>query len=223
MNGLFITGTDTNVGKTYAACKIAETLIQQGAKVKPRKPIESGCQLINSELIPDDALKLQKACQSEEPLDIICPHRFQQAISPARAAQLNNQTITIEQLTQACTTQVKESDFILVEGAGGFYSPICKNALNADLAKALNLPVLLVSENRVGTINQVLLCLKAIEQKKLTVKAIVLNQISNTDIIDNNSELSQLTNLPIFLLDENNSIEGIANILLKTLPNEKHR
>jgi len=215
MNGIFITGTDTNVGKTYIACKISEALISQGICVNPRKPIESGCQLIDNELIPDDALKLKIASQSKEPLDIICPHRFQQAISPARAAQLNNQNITIEQLTQACTSQVKDNDFLLVEGAGGFYSPICKNALNADLAQALNLPVLLVSENRVGTINQVLLCLNAIEQKKLTVKAIVLNQISETDITDNITELSQLTSLPIFLLNGNNSISEIANTLLK--------
>jgi len=214
MNGLFITGTDTNVGKTFAACKIAETLVLQGINVKPRKPVESGCQLIGSELIADDALKLQQACQSDEALEIICPHRFQQAISPARAAQLNNQIISIEELTQACTTQVKENDFLLVEGAGGFYSPICKNALNADLAQALNLPVLLVSENRVGTINQVLLCLSAIKQKKLSVKAIVLNQICHTDKIDNITELSQLTHLPIFLLDgKNSSIEEIINVL----------
>jgi len=213
MKGLFITGTDTNVGKTFVTCKIAAELKSRNINVIPRKPVESGCQLIDGKLIPDDASKLQQASQTTQTLDTICPYRFKQAISPARAAQLNNQSISLNQLTQACLNQVNENDFLLVEGAGGFYSPICEQALNADLARALNLPVLLVTENRVGAINQVLLCLQAIEKNNLKVKAIVLNQISNDDNIDNLQELSQLTPLPVFVFNPLMCLNTLLNTL----------
>jgi len=211
MKGIFITGTDTNVGKTYIACKIAAGLASQKNNVVPRKPVESGCKLVNNELIPDDAVKLKQASQSNQTLENICPYRFKEAISPARAAQINNQKLSLKQLTQACTNKITENDFLLVEGAGGFYSPICEQALNADLAKALNLPVLLVAENRVGAINQVLLSLQAIQQYQLNIKAIVLNQIS--DDVDNLQELSQLTHLPIFIFNKNFNIQNLLSEL----------
>jgi len=213
MNGIFITGTDTDVGKTFIACKIAAQLKKQNINVVPRKPIESGCELINNQLIPSDAMQLQQASQSTQTLKSICPYRFKEAISPARAANINNQKITLQQLTQASTKHVNENDFLLVEGAGGFYSPICENALNADLAKALGLPLLLVTDNRVGTINQVLLCLHAIQKSNLNLKAIVLNQISRTDRVDNIQELSQLTSTPIFLFNEKNKLHELINLL----------
>ena len=204
MKGIFITGTDTNVGKTYIGCKIAAELTSQNIKVIPRKPVESGCTRVNNELIPEDAFKLKKASQSAETIEKICPWRFEQAISPAEAARQNNQSISLNQLSRTCLINTAKHEFLLIEGAGGFYSPICENALNADLARTLNLPLLLVTENRVGCINQVLLCLHAIEHYGLNIKAIVLNRTPHSDNINNHhNELLLHTQTPVFMFDGN--------------------
>ncbi len=215
MKGIFITGTDTNVGKTYVACKIAVQLIKKNINVIPRKPVESGCKKINDTLLPDDALKLQQASQSNETLETICPYRFQQAISPARAAQLTHQKITLKQLTQTCTKQKNENGFLLVEGAGGFYSPICENALNADLAKKLKLPILLVAEDRIGCINQILLSLDAIAKYQLDIKAIVLNNPKpHINTLSSFNELSAYTDIPIIQINTEQSLDALIQLYI---------
>ncbi|VAW60784.1 Dethiobiotin synthetase [hydrothermal vent metagenome] len=216
MQGIFITGTDTSIGKTFIACKIASELISRNINVIPRKPVESGCTQTNNKLIPEDAVKLKQAAQSTDTIETICRWRFKQAISPASAAQLNNQHISLDMLTQACTKNINKDHFLLIEGAGGFYSPICENALNADLAKQLNLPLILVAENRVGCINQVLLCLHAIEHYKLKVRAIVLNQLPHSGNISNHyNELSRHTSIPIFMFDKDqHPVSYLVNHLL---------
>ena len=177
MKGLFITGTDTDVGKTYIACLIAAELKSKGINVIPKKPVESGCELINGNLYPNDAALLLKASQSDLSLDNVCPFRFEAAISPARAAKINNQKIQLNELISICTANNNsENDFIITEGAGGFYSPLCEDGLNADLAEKLNLPILLVANDKLGCINHILLSLEAISARQLSVAAIVLNQ-----------------------------------------------
>lgn len=213
MNGLFITGTDTNVGKTYIACKIAAELSARNITVIPRKPVESGCTQVNNKLIPEDATKLKQAAQSTEAIEKICPYRFKEAISPAQAARQNNQHIYLEQLSQACTDDIDKNDFLLIEGAGGFYSPLCEDALNADLAHRLDLPLLLVAENRVGCINQVLLCLNAIEHYKLKVRAIVLNQLApSANNTSHYNELARYTQIPLI---EFNQSQCSINLLVE--------
>ena len=202
MKGVFITGTDTGVGKTYIATQLARALTQRGVRVVPRKPVESGCTRQGHELIPADALALKEAAQYAGTLQQVCRYRFEPAISPARAAQLVNQTILIADLKLACVSPLQQDDFLLVEGAGGFYSPLCSDGLNADLAQALNLSIVLVTEDRVGCINQCLLILEAARHRYLHVAAIVLNQISRTQTanMDNKAELQQHTDCRIFLL-----------------------
>ena len=82
MQGVFITGTDTGVGKTHTACALAEALHKQGMLVAPRKPIESGCTRLDHELQPADALALHKASHYEKPLSHVCPFRFEESLSP---------------------------------------------------------------------------------------------------------------------------------------------
>jgi len=216
MKGIFITGTDTNVGKTYIASKIAAELNSRNINVVPRKPVESGCQLVKGQLIPNDAVNLQQAAHSAEPIRKICPYRFREAISPAQAARLNNQSISLQQLSEACTDNINKDAFLLVEGAGGIYSPICDEGLNADLAKKLELPVLLIAENRTGCINQVLLSLQAIQHNKLNIKAIVLNHMVHcTGLSCHYNELSRYTQIPIFEFDTNQtSIKKLTDFII---------
>lgn len=191
--GLFVTGTDTGVGKTRISANIAHHLNQRGLVVRPRKPVESGCLRGENDLIPADATTLQVAAGSDEQLAHICPYRFESALSPERAATLAGQILTLGDVTAVCRQGVVDSDFLLVEGAGGFYSPLASGALNADLAAALSLPVLLIAPDRLGVISQTLLAVEAIKRRGLTLAAVILNQVT-TDIdpqMDNATELSR--------------------------------
>lgn len=201
--GLFITGTDTGVGKTHITCLLAQQLLGAGFAPAPRKPVESGCSPdAGGQLLAADALALMQACQYPQAQSVVCPYPLQAAISPAEAARLQGETIRLAQLQQACALTENEIQNehtrLLVEGAGGFYSPLCEDGLNADLAQRLGLPVLLVAEDKLGCINHILLSLQAIESRGLEVFAVVLNQINPASSAMNNAaELSQLINQPL--------------------------
>jgi len=192
MQGVFITGTNTDVGKTFVGVAIAKSLTELGIKVIPRKPIESGCLREGDELIPQDARALMKAANYQGSLSEICPYRFEPPVSPVRAAHLANKVITTEQLVNICL-QGSEQGFTLVEGAGGFYSPLAENGLNADLAVGLQLPVLLVADDRLGVISQVLLNVEAIQMRGLQLAGVVLNTLdeSNSDYMNNSADLRE--------------------------------
>jgi len=198
MQGLFITGTDTGVGKTWVGSKLARLLTIHGITVAPRKPIESGCDSLDGKLIPADALQYFHATDAHEPLDVICPYRYSKVAAPDQAARNTGQPLGLEMLVDAC--QSNNDHFLIVEGAGGFYSPIAEHALNADLAQALKLPVLVVAADRLGCQNHVLLTLEAITQKDLQAIAIVLNQVSpeSSSDFNNQAALQERTAVPVF-------------------------
>ncbi len=199
MQGVFITGTSTEVGKTFVGVALAHALNQRKVKVIPRKPIESGCIKRDGELIPQDAVDLKTAADYPGQLSEVCPYRFEPPISPVRAAHLANQMLTTEQLVNICL-QGSEEGFVLVEGAGGFYSPLAENGLNADLAVALQLPVLLVADDKLGTLSQVLLNVEAIQMRGLPLAGVVLNTMNenNNDYMDNAADLREHIRCPVY-------------------------
>jgi dethiobiotin synthetase len=201
MQGVFITGTGTGAGKTFVASEIARQLNQRNINVIPRKPVESGCIKQGDELIPQDAIALKNAANYPGPLSEVCPYRFEPAISPERAARIANKTLTTEQLAQACLHDI-EGDFVLVEGAGGFYSPLAEDGLNADLAVALQLPVLLIADDRLGALSQVLLTVEAIQTRELQLSGVVLNNLddSKNEHMDNSADLRQRLDCPVFTI-----------------------
>ncbi len=200
MKGFFITGSDTNVGKTYIACQIANALVNKKFNVIPRKPIESGCKKMNNQLMPEDAQQLMLASQYKLGLNSVCRYRFEAAISPAQAAKLSQQKISLTDLKSACETHSNlNNDFLIVEGAGGFFSPLCENALNADLAGELNLPVVIVVEHKLGCINQALLTIFAAKKYSLKIHAVVLNaKKSSENVKQNIDEIKQFTDVDVF-------------------------
>ena len=208
MQGIFVTGTDTNIGKTWVTVQLINTLKKQGYNVTPRKPVESGW---NSDVKKNDAWKLAKAADKLGQLDNICPNHFAQAISPARAASLQNRQITIGQLVKQCSYTQKANDFVVVEGAGGFYSPLAQDGLNSDFAQALGLPVLLVAENRLGCINQVLLSIQAIKATSLCTTLLVLNnktvKTGEEALLrqDNLEDIKSLLECPVITLGYNDT------------------
>jgi len=199
MQGVFITGTSTEVGKTFVGVALARALTRRKIKVVPRKPIESGCLKQDGELIPQDASALKEAADYQGALSEVCPFRFEPPISPVRAAHLANKILTTEQLVNICL-QGSEEGFVLVEGAGGFYSPLAENGLNADLAVALQLPVLLVADDRLGALSQVLLNVEAIQMRGLQLAGVVLNALdeNKNDHMDNTADLRERLDCPVF-------------------------
>lgn len=195
--GIFVTGTDTDVGKTWVGQQLITRLMAAGISVHVRKPVESGWPV---DIPQSDAWKLADAANMTDQLDRVCPYHFQAAISPVRAAALESQTLTVHQLDQTCCT-LTEDDFLYVEGAGGFYSPLVSDGLNADLAEVLKLPIVLVAHDRLGIINQVLLTKEAIERRGLELRCVVLNETSSVTKIsgmDNFDDLTSLLDVPVF-------------------------
>ncbi|MDH3450789.1 MAG: dethiobiotin synthase [Gammaproteobacteria bacterium] len=194
--GLFITGTDTGIGKTWVGTQLARQLCSLGLPVAPRKPVESGCELRDGELIPADGDAYYRAVDARWPLRQITPYRLHHAVSPQRAAQLERVDITLAKLVAATGVAVSAADFLLVEGAGGFYSPLALDGSNADLAASLQLPVLLVAPDRLGAINHVLLTVEAIKHRGLPLFAVVLNRLDDSDSLppgmDNLADLQTL-------------------------------
>jgi dethiobiotin synthetase len=191
MRGLLVTGTDTGVGKTQVAAALAHLMVNENITVRPRKPIESGCTQTANGLIPQDALTLKTAARSDDSLDLICPYQLQPAISPQRAAEQAGLQLSLSDLQQACLADVNPNDFLLIETAGGFYSPMAHHIRCSELAKRLNLPVLLVVADKLGCINHALLTAHAIKQAGLRLVAVVINQVlaDENSAMDNQADL----------------------------------
>ncbi len=210
-NGYFISGSDTDVGKTYIACQIVDQLIQRGIKVETRKPVESGCTVSeNGDLITHDALALQRANGNRESIERIAAFRYRAALAPPRAARLEGEKIRITQLIDACQRDQPDHRLI-VEGAGGFYSPLAENGLNADLASALQLPVVIIVNDRVGAVNQALLTMHAVESRQLRIAAIVLNQVKplNDTEMDNAEDIQTHCDHALFRCTHGGQLPGL--------------
>ncbi len=194
MKGVFVTGSNTGVGKTTVAIEIVRH-ISKTRVVKVRKPVETNCELSEQKYIPRDAIALSAACQLQEPLNKICPYCFEVEASAEFASADSGEKLTLKDLVLACKCDVDES-FVLVEGAGGLYSPIAETALNVDLATELQLPLLIVIRDELGAISQALLTLEAAQKNKLTVACVVLNIVKSNNL-SNKEALAAYTETPI--------------------------
>lgn len=201
-SGAFMTGTDTGVGKTWVGVRLLQQLQKQGTHITPRKPVESGWPQSAADTDATDAGQLLSACNDpQQTLEQVCPNRFREPLSPPRAAQLEGVHLQIQTLAQQCRQSVTDNSFLYVEGAGGFYSPLADDGLNADLAAALGLPVILVSEDRVGCINHILLTVEAMQSRQLNIAGVILNPIpgrASPPTMDNLTDLSALLDVPVF-------------------------
>ena len=176
-NALFITGTDTGVGKTHVACALIQQYVAQGYKVIGMKPVAAGSDFINGEWVNDDVLKLEAASNIKAPHELVNPYCFKEAIAPHIAAEIAGVEIKIEVIQQAFEQLKKMADIVIVEGAGGFLVPLNKRQSMADLPAALGIPVILVVGMKLGCINHSLLTVEAIKARGLILHGWVANQI----------------------------------------------
>jgi len=172
---LFVTGTDTGVGKTFVACVLAQALRARGVRVAVMKPIETG---VAGE--PEDALRLRAAAEDPAPLDDVCPYRLRAPLAPAVAARLEGVAIDVDRLTTLIGQRAAAADVLLVEGAGGLLVPIRGTTTWVDLAARVSLPVLIVGANRLGTINHCALTARVAAAAGLTVRGFVLTEPTAT-------------------------------------------
>lgn len=174
-SGIFITGTDTGVGKTYVAAGIAAALRRRGNDVGVMKPAETGCVMRGGRLVPRDALRLMKAAGARDALELVNPYRFRKPLAPMAAAGLDGKKINLNRIINAYQTLSRGHDFMIVEGAGGIMVPLTGHYSYLDLAKALGLPVLIIARPGLGTINHTLLTVAALRQRKIAIAGIVIN------------------------------------------------
>jgi len=153
IRGLFVTGTGTGVGKTYVTALIARELTAAGHRVGVYKPVASGCRIERGCRVGDDAATLWQASGKWGERSRVCPQLWLAPLAPHLAARQEGAEVDDRLLETGLAYWTDRSDIVLVEGAGGLLSPLSATRDNADLAAALNLPLLIVTANRLGTIN----------------------------------------------------------------------
>lgn len=160
--GYFITGTDTNVGKTWATIALMRYFKRRGKSVAGMKPVASGCLMQGGRLKNEDALLIQENASSQIDYDLINPYAYELPVSPHIAGVKN--PVKLDQLAAGFETLKTLADIVVVEGAGGWYTPLNECEAINDLARLLALPVIMVVAVRLGCINHARLTYQAIVQ-----------------------------------------------------------
>jgi len=180
MKALFVTGTDTNVGKTYVTTLIARELVAAGINVGVYKPACSGgVRSPQGELHFDDVEKLYDAVAGRFPRERICPQCFEAAQAPPVAARIERRTVDWGLLTSGLDWWKSEVDVLLIEGVGGLLCPLTETRTIADFAQEIASPLLVVGRLGLGTINHTLLTVEAAAMRELTVSGIVLSEVED--------------------------------------------
>jgi dethiobiotin synthetase len=199
--GIFITGTDTGVGKTFVAVGLIKILRKTGYMVCPMKPVETGCGFQKGKAVPEDSLKLIRSAQVDDTLDMINPYRFRHPLAPAVAAGLGGTAIRKKKIFSAYGKLSKKYDIMIVEGAGGIMVPLYKKYFFLDLIKDLSLPILIVSRPGLGTINHTMLTIEAARNRGIDIIGVIINHSVNmkrgVSEKTNPGVIEKLTDIPI--------------------------
>ncbi len=188
----FITGTSTDAGKTYVTCLLLRALTAQGTRAVGFKPVTCGGR--------EDAIALRDAGTPGPDLDLINPVAYRQPLAPMAAALLENRPFDDAPILAAWAELTAQYDRVLVEGAGGWEVPLSKGRTIADLAALLNLPVIVVADNRLGSLNHTILTVRAIQHRGLSCAGIILNHPADSrDLasISNSLILQSMLDVPI--------------------------
>lgn len=204
MKRFFVTGTDTGVGKTWVSTILIELFQRAGYQTGAYKPVCSGAEFpeagkprwADADLL--QAAGSQSLALNEETLSqLICPQRFIAPLAPPEAARLEGKSVIRELLRSGLHAWQGQAQVVVVEGAGGFLSPLSDQDTLADLASEFQAPVIIVAGNRLGVINHTLLTVEAIRQRGLKLAAIILNDITPPDELTEPSELMKPVDLSV--------------------------
>lgn len=214
MRGIFVTGTDTEVGKTYQACKLAQALADRYA-IGVYKPAASG---ISADEASDPELLAQAANVAhrigEDYLNRVCPQTFELPLAPPVAAELAGTEVDEKLIRDGVDWWKGNCEFLIVEGVGGLLCPLSKSLTVLDFARSIDFPLLVVAANRLGVVNHTLLTVELAKRSGLTVKGVILNEMHRKDPSDISAQTNRklladwLPGTPIF-----SSAEELAELL----------
>jgi len=217
--GLFVTGTDTGVGKTLITAGLAYALRVRGIDVGVMKPVETGCPTRDGRLRPTDALALREAAGSRDALDLINPYRFREPLAPMVAAERSRRSIDVGRLLERFRRLADRHTVMLVEGAGGLLVPITEKLSFLDLAVRLGLPVLVVIGSKLGALNHARLTVEAVRAAGVPVAGAIVNRATAERSLAATTNLSALRRLlPISIHGEIPYLETIRGRALWCSP-----
>lgn len=176
--GYFITGTDTGVGKTFVSCALLKAFAQQGLRAVGMKPVAAGCRVENGQLVSEDVEQLLEAGNVDVSCSDINPYAFEPPLAPHIAARQAGIEIALEPVLEKYARLQTMADVVIVEGVGGFRVPLNDRQDTADLAVALQLPVILVVGMRLGCLNHALLTAEAIVRSGLPLAGWIANEVA---------------------------------------------
>ena len=177
-NGLFITATDTEVGKTLVAGAICNILADDGVSVAPFKPVATGCKKIKGELVSTDAQFLKKYSGTDLPLEIINPIRYEVPAAPVVSGRAEGRPVDLKEIVEPYKQICETHNFVVVEGIGGVRVPIADGVDTLGLAKEFDLPVIIVARANLGTINHTLLTIDAVKNEGLELAGVIISGLS---------------------------------------------
>ncbi len=219
-NGIFITGTDTGVGKTVITGLLGNYLNTKRIRVITQKWVQTGCHSFSEDIIRHLELMNKKKSYVENYIDEVAPCILRFPASPHLAARLENLGIDISSIERSYRKLAGDFEIVLVEGAGGLLVPINEEVLVIDIVQKLKLSVLIVAENRLGAINQTLMTVDELKMRGIDILGIVFNQVSkkenelvlkdNPKIVEKFSHVEVLGELPY-----KKNVESLSKIFTK--------
>ena len=201
--GIFITGTGTDIGKTYVTGLIVKKLAQAGSKPAYYKAAMSGNnRRPDGSLIPGDAIFVKECAGIEQDLDSMCHYVYENAYSPHLASRIEGHPVEMQVVRQGFSALVPQYDYITVEGSGGILCPICFDEAKIqleDVIKDLHLSCIMIADAGLGTINNVVLTYEYMKAHNLPVKGVIFNNYHPGNVMeDDNIRMCQyMTNLPV--------------------------
>lgn len=193
--GVFVTGSDTGVGKTVVAGAIAAAIKAYGMDVGVMKPISTGAREIEGRLVSEDARYLKEIIGSTDDDELVNPIRLKPALAPTMAAVESGTTIDMDKVWKAFEELKGKHEFIVIEGIGGLMVPVDDKLLVADMALKMDLALVVASKHSLGTINHTLLTVECAKSRNLRVKGIVINMLK--DGKDFTGEIEKYSSVPI--------------------------
>ena len=199
MKSLFVTGTDTDVGKTCVSASIVKNLRDMGIDVGVMKPFASGYKK-NSSSLPQDVEILMKYSDSHDPTDLINPYFFEIPTSPYDASKILGQKISLQKITDAYDKLLLSHDLVIVEGIGGLMTPITRNYFVSNLISELDIDTIIVTGSKLGTVNHTMLTYEHCKQMHLKLKGFVVNQTvpNGYELSNLKQQIMELTNQTVY-------------------------
>ena len=222
--GIFVTGTGTDIGKTFVTALLVRKLHNAGCATAYFKAAVSGNERDeNGRLIPGDAAYVKRISGISQPLDTMCPYIYETAVSPHLASRIEGDPVEISTVKEQFQKICDEYEYVICEGSGGIVCPIRyddKKIMLEDIIKALGLPTIIVADAGLGTINSVVLTCEYMKAHGLEIRGLILNNFHKGDVMEEDNKLmcEKLTGLPVIAcVGENDTDIDISEDTLKRI------